>query len=111
MIIKLLNTKGIHSELARDGQEAVDLFSAHGPYHYQAVLMDLMMPVKNGEDAAREIRALNQEDAEEIPIIALTADVMNHVEERCREAGISAVIAKPIDPARLFSLLTDAFQS
>ncbi|MDO4620477.1 MAG: chemotaxis protein CheB [Lachnospiraceae bacterium] len=107
IVMKILNTKGIHSELASDGQEAVDLFSTQKPYHYQAVLMDLMMPVKNGEEASREIRAMKGDYAKKIPIIALTADVTGHEEERCRECGMNRYITKPIDPPKLFSALAD----
>ena len=110
VIIKILNTKGIHSELARDGQEAIDLFTSHGPYHYQAILMDLMMPVINGEEAAKQIRKMDQEDAETIPIIALTADINGSEAARCKEAGINDCISKPIDPAKLFGRLAAEFQ-
>ena len=110
VIIKILNSKGIHSELARDGQEAIDLFVNHGPYYYQAILMDLMMPVVGGEEAAKRIRSLDQEDAATIPIIALTADITGDEEERCREAGMNDCISKPVDPERLFSRLAGEFQ-
>lgn len=110
VIIKLLNNKGIHAEVARDGQEAVNLFLDRGPYHYQAILMDLMMPVKNGTEAAEEIRALETADAADIPIIALTADMANNVEERCREAGIDHLVSKPIDQNKLFSYLASVFE-
>ncbi len=110
VIIKILNTKGIHSELARDGQEAVDLFRTRTPNHYQAILMDLMMPVKDGAEAAREIRALDKPDALSIPIIALTAGVSKDSEDRCYAAGMNDCITKPIDPTQLFVCLSNAFQ-
>ena len=110
VVIKLLNTKKIHSELARDGQEAVDLFEARGAYHYQAILMDLMMPLKDGLKAAKEIRALDMADAKSIPIIALTADATAEVQDRCREAGIDYCITKPIDPEKLFYRLAELFE-
>ncbi len=110
VIIKILSTKGIHAELATDGQEAVELFRSHGPYHYQAILMDLMMPVKNGEEAAKEIREMGTPDASTVPIIALTADVTGEEDARCRKAGIKHYITKPIDPEKLFSCLAEEFQ-
>ena len=110
VIIKLLNLKGIHSELARDGQEAIELFRAHGPNHYQAVLMDLMMPLMSGEEAARIMRSLPQEDAETIPIIALTADATPEVEERCEKVGMTCVVTKPIDPEKLYAELARVFE-
>ncbi len=110
VIIKNLNTKGIHAELASDGQEAVDMFLARGPYHYQAILMDLMMPVKSGEEATTEIRHLPLEDASTIPVIGLTADVTEGVEERCREAGMNSFISKPVESEKLFYMLAELFQ-
>lgn len=110
VIIKILGTKGIHVELACDGQEAVDLFASHRPYHYQAVLMDLMMPTRNGDEAAGMIRKLAAPDAEKVPIIALTADVTESAKERCQKAGIDYCITKPLDSAMLFHILADEFQ-
>ena len=110
VIIKFLNIKGIHSELATDGQEAVQLFQSRGPFHYQAILMDLMMPVLSGLEAAEEIRNCGTEDAESVPIIALTADLAQDLQDKCRDAGMNACISKPIDADRLFSLLAEAFQ-
>lgn len=110
VIIKMLSTKGIHAELATDGQEAIELFRSHGPYHYQAILMDLMMPVKDGFETTAEIRAMGTQDAKSIPILALTADAADNVEERCHEAGMTYCVTKPIDPGRLFSCLCEGFQ-
>ena len=109
VIMELLNTKGIHSEWARDGQEAVNIFESRGEYHFQAILMDLMMPVKNGVDAAKDIRSLPMRDAEEIPIIALSADVTEDAKERVRNAGMNVLISKPIDRERLFTYLAKEF--
>lgn len=106
VIIEVLNTKGIHSELARDGQEAVEIYEARGAYHFQAILMDLMMPVKGGIEAAKEIRELPLEDAETIPIIALTADVTEEAKERCRNAGMNYLVSKPINQEKLFFYLS-----
>ncbi|WP_051656555.1 chemotaxis protein CheB [Butyrivibrio sp. AE3004] len=110
VIIKLLKRKGIHAEVARDGQEAVDMFKNRGPYHYQAILMDLMMPVKSGLDASKDIRSINTPDAVTIPIIALTADIANDVTHRCELAGMDKVLEKPIDQDKLFSYLASVIQ-
>ena len=110
VIMRILSTKGIRSELVRDGQEAVEMFRRQGAYHYQAILMDIMMPVKNGLQAAREIRAMQTEDAKTIPIIALTADVQEETEERCMEAGMTDFLAKPIEPERLLGTLAKEFE-
>ena len=106
VIIKILGLKGIHAQLARDGQEVVELFRMHGPYYYQAVLMDLMMPVQSGLEAAMKIREMPQEDARSIPIIGLTADATDNVQERCRIAGMNDCICKPIDSDKLFNCLS-----
>ena len=105
VVMKILETRGLHAELARDGEEAVTLYESSGPYHFQAVLMDVMMPIMDGEEAARAIRASELQDAETIPIIALTADIDPANEKRCLEAGMSACLRKPIDTAELFSTL------
>ncbi|WP_207638081.1 chemotaxis protein CheB [Butyrivibrio sp. FC2001] len=110
VIIKLLKTKGIHAEVARDGQEAIDMFKNRDPYHYQAIFMDLMMPVKSGLEAAKEIRAMEKPDAAVIPIFALTADMANDVENRCICSGMDQVLEKPIDQNKLFSSLAKAIQ-
>ena len=111
VIIKLLKTKGIHAEVARDGQEAIDMFKNRDPYHYQAIFMDLMMPVKSGLEAAEEIRAMEKPDAAVIPIFALTADMANDVENRCICSGMDQVLEKPIDQNKLFSSLAKAIQT
>ena len=110
VIIRLLSMKEIHSDLACDGQEAVELYKSHGAYNYQAILMDLMMPVRSGEEAAAMIRAMNKEDAASIPIIALTADVTGEEEERCARAGMNGCISKPIDSSRLYAKLAEVFE-
>ena len=110
VVIKLLEKKGIHSELARDGQEAVDLFLAKGPYHYQAILMDLRMPVKNGVDAAKEIRSLSMPDAKVVPIIGLTADMQDATQEQCIASGMNEFLSKPLDTNHLFAILAHQFE-
>lgn len=105
VIMKILETRGVHAELARDGEEAVEMFKKSGPYHYQAILMDVMMPIMDGVEAARMIRAGSLQDAGTIPIIALTADVDPENEKRCLTAGMNACLSKPIDTDELFTLL------
>ena len=111
VIVKLLKTKGIHCEIACDGQEALDLYMTEGAYHFQAILMDLMMPVKSGLQTAREIRVMNTPDSKSIPIIALTADITSDTEQRCQDAGINYIVSKPIDQSRLFGYLAECFQT
>ncbi len=103
---ELLATQGIHTERACDGQQAVDLFTACAPGTYQAVLMDILMPVKNGYEATREIRASGRPDAD-IPVIAMTANSFKQDEEEARSAGMDGFVPKPVDPERLFSVLRE----
>jgi two-component system CheB/CheR fusion protein len=110
VIVKILGTKGIHAEIARDGQEVIELFRNQGPYYYQAILMDIMMPVKNGLQATREIRQMGTADSSNVPIIALTADVEDETESRCYDAGMNACIVKPIESEQLLSLLAKEFE-
>ncbi len=110
VIVKILETKGIHSERAIDGQDVIDMFQRKGAYYYQAILMDLMMPGKNGIEAASEIRRMDVEDARTIPIIALTADVTENTDESCLQAGMNAALRKPVDNEELFSTLAREFE-
>ena len=110
VIVKILETKGIHSERAIDGQDAIDMFQRKGAYYYQAILMDLMMPGKNGIEAARDIRRLDVEDALTIPIIALTADVTENTDENCLQAGMNAALRKPVESEELFFTLAREFE-
>ena len=109
VIMKILETRGVHSELARDGQEVVDMFLRRGPYHYQAILMDMMMPLMDGQSAARMIRESGAADAREIPILALTADSSEKLEEECMSAGMNGYLRKPIDTDELFRVLVREF--
>ena len=105
VIMKILETRGIHAELARDGEEAVYLYKSSGAYHFQAVLMDVMMPIMDGMEAARAIRGCDLEDAKTIPIIALSADIDPSNERKCLESGMNSCLGKPINTVDLFSTL------
>jgi two-component system CheB/CheR fusion protein len=109
VIMKLLEGRSVHSELARDGREAVEMFRSNGAYHYQAILMDLMMPQMDGQEAARAIRESSTADAPTIPIIALTADAYDDLEQKCFEAGMDGYLKKPIDMEELFRVLAREF--
>lgn len=103
---ELLAMQGIDVCRAADGQEAVDLFIASKPGEFQAVLMDIRMPVKNGHEAARDIRSSCRADSD-VPIIAMTANTFKEDEEAAREAGMNGFIPKPVEPARLYSVLRE----
>ena len=101
----LLEEEGAEVTLAEDGQQAVDAFAAAAPGHFDAILMDIMMPVLDGIGATQAIRALPRPDAQTIPIIAMTANAFEEDKKKTQEAGMNAHLAKPIDSAKLCAVL------
>lgn len=92
----LLSDLGMELDWAENGQICVDMFEKSEEGYYDAVLMDIRMPVMTGYEAAKAIRALNRSDAD-IPIIAMTADAFSEDIQHCLDCGMNAHIAKPID--------------
>ena len=101
----ILEDNGADVEHAEDGKIAAKMFAESSVGYYHAILMDLRMPHMNGFEAARAIRAMDREDAGEIPIIAMTADAFADDAEKCYAAGMNAHLAKPIDVDVLKALL------
>lgn len=101
----LLEIGGHTSEIACNGQEAVDAVFAKAPDYYSVVLMDLRMPGKDGPTATREIRAHG--DYQDLPIIGLTADAMDGVREQLLEAGMNDYLSKPFRAAELQAILAE----
>ncbi|MBF0322765.1 MAG: response regulator, partial [Magnetococcales bacterium] len=97
---ELLEQAGIMVEIAKNGLEAVNLVSQN---HFDGVLMDLQMPVMDGLTATRQIR--KKLSADELPIIAMTANAMAGDREKCLEAGMNDHIAKPVDPEEMYATL------
>ena len=87
---------------AHNGQEAVEMVRADRP---DIVLMDLKMPIQDGLEATRKIRAMNRRDAKTIPIIALTANAFDEDVQRSLQAGLNAHLSKPVEPDALFATL------
>ena len=102
---ELLSAQGFVLDWAENGQKCVELFQAAPPGTYDLILMDLRMPVMNGYEATRAIRAMDRPDAKDIPIIAMTADAFSEDIHRCLECGMDAHIAKPLDMRELLRLL------
>ena len=96
-----LEAAGLNVSTAINGLEAVRLFEKSKPYEYDIILMDIMMPVMNGLDAAKAIRGLSRPDATTVPIIALSANAFAEDIVRSSEAGMDAHITKPIDENKL----------
>ena len=93
----LLSSAGLIVEHAENGQICVDMLLANKAGYYDAILMDVRMPVMNGLEATAVIRGLNKKGYSKIPIIAMTADAFAEDMQKCLEAGMNAHIAKPID--------------
>ncbi|MDE6015909.1 MAG: response regulator [Acetatifactor sp.] len=92
-------------EWAENGQLCVELFEKSDPGWYDAILMDLRMPVMTGFEAADAIRRLKRKDAQTIPIIAVSADAFKDDIQKCLDCGMNAHMAKPLDPQKVHSLL------
>jgi len=96
ILARLLEKRGYQTELAEDGHQAIESFRSRD---YDAILMDLQMPGLDGFGATTAIRAMT--DRRQVPIIALTAHVVEGTRERCLGVGMSDYLAKPIDVALL----------
>ena len=107
MLADLLELEDITTQRAENGKVAVDMFSQNPPGHFDAILMDLRMPVMDGLAAARAIRALPQPDAKTVPIIALTANAFEDDVRHSLEAGMDAHLPKPVDTGLLFGTLRE----
>lgn len=105
ILCELLRMHGASSVLTTDGEQAVKTFREAAPGTFDAVLMDIQMPVLNGYEAARTIRALDREDAASIPIIAMTANAFAEDIQMAFDAGMNAHVAKPLDMKKLLAAL------
>ena len=101
----LLELEEIESEHAVNGEVAVQMFSDSPEGYYDAILMDVRMPVMDGLSATRAIRALDRPDAARVPIIAMTANVFDEDVERSLQAGMNAHLSKPVEPDKLYETL------
>ncbi len=105
----LLSERGLVVDEAVNGREALERFAQSAPRAYSAVLMDIRMPVMDGLEATRGIRALPRPDAAAVPILALTANAFSEEKARAREAGMTDYLTKPIDMRRLYEALARAW--
>ncbi len=104
IVMALLEETGVAFDIAENGLQAVELFSEN-PDAYTVILMDIRMPVMDGHEATKTIRALDIPRAKEIPIIAMTANAFREDVEQCLEVGMNAHVGKPINFNELFVLL------
>ena len=105
IMMMVLSMREIEVELAENGRIAVDKFMEHPVGYYDAILMDMRMPEMDGLTATRTIRASGKEDAQSIPIIALTANAFDEDVQRSLQAGLNAHLSKPVEPDTLFDTL------
>lgn len=108
---ELLTGVGFSVEVAENGQKAVDAVVEASDDHFDLVLMDIQMPVMNGYEAARAIRALNDERKSNIPILAVTADAFSEDRQRALEAGMNGHLPKPIDVDKLYEAMGSLLSS
>lgn len=104
----ILEGAGFTVELAENGKEAMEKIAASRPGEYDAVLMDIQMPVMNGYEAAKAIRGLANSELSRIPILAMTANAFDEDRKTALDAGMNGHIAKPIDTEKLFAALQNA---
>ena len=97
ILSELLDIEGASCEIMENGRLAVERFTAAAKGEFDAILMDVQMPIMNGYEAAKAIRVLDREDAGAIPIIAMTANAFAEDVKEALEAGMNAHVAKPID--------------
>ena len=107
IMIMVLSMRGMIVEHAPNGQEAVDAFAQSEVGHFDAVLMDIRMPIMDGLKATETIRALERPDAKTVPIIAMTANAFDEDVQRSLKAGMNAHLTKPADPEQLYKTLQD----
>ncbi len=108
---RILERQDMIVACAENGKRAVTLFEGNESHYFDAILMDLRMPEMDGFEAARCIRRVPHSDAQIIPIIAMSASDTQEDVDECKEAGMNAHIAKPVEPQKLYQLLCEYLQN
>ena len=107
----LLEQKKMVVTIAENGLRGVRTFEKSGSGYYDIILMDIRMPVMDGYEATRRIRALERADAKTVPILAMTADAFEEEVRKCYDAGMNGHVAKPIEPEKLYEQIEKAIMS
>jgi CheY-like chemotaxis protein len=105
IVRELLGDSGVEVHAAGGGKEALKMFGDAPEYYYDAIFMDMQMPDMDGCAATAAIRALSRKDAGDVPIIAMTANVLQEDVNRAMAAGMNAYLSKPIDIDKMYALL------
>lgn len=103
--LEILGSTGVQIDTAYNGQEAVDAFRSKPEFYYKLIFMDIQMPVMDGLEAARQIRAMERADASAVTIVSMTANAFAEDRQRSMEAGMNAHITKPLDVEQLLECL------
>ena len=111
ILMALLEMRQISSERAENGQIAVEMFSEHPAGYYDAILMDIRMPVMDGLESTRTIRVIDRPDAKSIPVIAMTENAFEEDVQQSLQAGMNAHLSKPVEPERLYETLSRMIKS
>ena len=109
-MIMVLSMRGMEVEHAPNGKEAVDTFANSPEGYFDAVLMDIRMPIMDGLKATETIRELDRADAKKVPIIAMTANAFDEDVQRSLQAGMNAHLSKPVEPEHLFQTLAELIE-
>ena len=105
VIAGMLDVEGILCDVAGDGDEALEMFADSDLGYYEGILMDIYLPGMNGYEVTRKIRDMHRADAKTIPILAMSAEVVDEVVRESRESGMNDYLPKPIDMKRLKQVL------
>ena len=96
---------GFELETAENGQEAVEMVAAAAPGYYDLVLMDIQMPIMDGHEATRRIRALANPELAKVPIVAMTANAFDEDRKAAKDCGMNGFISKPINMQEVIQAL------
>ena len=105
IMTEILQMRAMEVDHAENGQIVVDMFAKSPENYYDAILMDVRMPVQDGLAATSAIRALDRPDAKTVPIIAMTANAFDEDVQRSLQVGMNAHLSKPVEPERLYETL------
>lgn len=101
----IMGYRGLDVDIAMNGEEAVNMYTSHGPFYYDMIFMDIQMPVMDGIEATGKIRQSGRADAAILPIVALSANTFEEDEKRSLDAGMNAHLGKPVSDRELFETI------